>query len=113
MLVDALLLQSVDDVGRHAGIDRCLDRGALSLWSTNMATGRFTAAAHLEHLLEHVAAGIFQVDQDDVGIDRVDAREQVRCFGDTFDLSKPGLAQALFQDGRTDGTLIDDRDLQG
>ena len=67
----------------------------------------------MKHLLEHVAAGIFQIDENDVGIECVNAREQVLCFGNAFDLSKSRLAQAFFQDGRPNGALIDDRDLQG
>ena len=69
-------LQAVDDVGRDAGIDRGLDRCGVALVDEH-GDRPLHRAADLEHLLEHVAARVFQVDQDDVGIDRVDAGEQV------------------------------------
>ena len=32
-------------------------------------------------------------------------------FSDALDLTKPRFAQAIFEDGSTNGTSIDDRDL--
>ena len=59
-------LQIADDVGRDAGVDRGLDRGGVALVDEHRDRTLYRAA-HLEHLLEHVAARVFQVDQDDVG----------------------------------------------
>jgi hypothetical protein len=72
----------------------------------------FDDAAHLKHLLEHVAAGIFQVDQNDVGVDGVDAREQVRGLADPNDLRESGFAQAIFQNGGADRIFVDDDNIE-
>ena len=66
----------------------------------------------MEHLLEDVAARILQVDDDDVGINRIDALEQVLGLGDAHDVRIAGLAQSLLQDGGADCALVDDDDLE-
>src|SRR5947207_2294113 len=76
--VDALLLQVADDPGRHAGVDRGLDRGGVAL-IVEHCDRPLHRAAHLEHLLQLVAARVLQVAQNDVGIERIDAREQARA----------------------------------
>ena len=62
-----------------------------------MAIGRHRAA-DLEHLFQHVAAGVFQVDQDDVGIERIDPRQQALHLADMHDAGETGLPQPLLQD---------------
>ena len=79
--LDALLLQAVDDIGGDAGIDRGLDRGGVALVDEHRDRPPH-GAADLEHLLQHVAAGVFEVDQDDVGIQRIDPGEQVLHLAD-------------------------------
>ena len=66
----------------------------------------------MKHLLEHVAARIFQIDQDHVGIDRVDARQQIVGLGDALDVREAGLAQSILEDGGADRAFVDDGDLQ-
>ena len=67
---------------------------------------------HLEHLLQHVAAGVLQVDQDDIGIDAVDLVEQAGGVLDQHDVGKARLAQAHFQDRAANGVLVDHEYLQ-
>ena len=111
-VLHALLAQSADDVGGDPGVDRGLDRGRVALVDEH-GDRALDGAADLEHLLEHVAARILQVDQDDVGVDGVDAGQQVRHLADPHHMDMAGLAQALLQDGRADRILIDDDDLEG
>ena len=63
--LDALLLQSVDDVRADAGIDRRLDHVGVGAVDEHRDRPPH-AARHLEHLLQHVAVGILQVDEDHV-----------------------------------------------
>ena len=109
--LDALFLQVADDVGRHAGVDRGLDRGGVALVDEHRDRA-LHRPAHLEHLLQLVAAGVFQVDQDDVGVDRIDAREQAVAVVDVRDVEVTGLAQPVLQDGGADRVLVDDDDLE-
>ena len=69
-------------------------------------------AGDLEHLLEHVAARVLEVDQDDVGIDAVDLLEQARGVAEQDDVGEARLAQASLEDGAADGILFDHQDLQ-
>src|SRR5262249_2731631 len=109
---DALLPEAVDDVGGDAGIDGRADGIAVAPVDEHRHRPPH-GAAHLEHLLENVAAGIFQVDQDDVGVDGMDARQQIPGFADADDVAEAGLVQPLLQDGSTVGALVDDDDLEG
>jgi hypothetical protein len=63
-------------------------------------------------MLEHVAARVLEVDQDDVGVDRVDAGEQVRGLVETDHMGVTGLAQSVLQDRRPNRILVDDDDLE-
>src|SRR5262249_48625360 len=68
--------------------------------------------ADLEHLLKHVAARVLEVDQDDVGIDRIDAREQMRRVVEAHHVRIASLAQPIFEDGGANRVLVDDDDLE-
>jgi hypothetical protein len=68
-------------------------------------------AADLEHLFQHVAARIFEIDQDHVRVDRIDASEQIRglCYPDDVDVT--GFTQAVLQDGGSERALVDNNNL--
>src|SRR5690606_41089986 len=72
----------------------------------------FHDTADLKHLLEYVAARILEIDDDHIGIDRIDAGEQISHLLDAGDLSIPGLAQPFLDDGGTDRALIDNDNFQ-
>ena len=108
---DALLLETVDDIGGDAGVDGGLDRGGIALvdehgdWPPHRA-------ADLEHLRQHVAARIFQIDQNDVGVEAVDAREKLRRLFDQRDMGVAGLAQPVGEDGGAHRTFVDYDDFE-
>jgi hypothetical protein len=54
-------------------------------------------AADLKHLFQNAAAGIFQIDQDDVGIERIDPRQQTPHFADVDDAGKARFPQPLLE----------------
>src|SRR5262252_982667 len=110
-VLDAPLLQTSDDIGGDAGIDGSLDRGLVALIDEH-GDGPHHRPADLEHLLERVAARILEVDQDDVGVERVDASEQVRGLGEAHHVHVAGLAQPVLQDRRADRILVDDGDFE-
>src|SRR5262245_17573677 len=110
-VLDALLMQAPDDVGGDAGVDRGLDRGLVALIDEH-GDGALHRPADLEHLLEHVAARVLEVDQDDVGVEGIDASEQVRGLAQAHDVDVASLAQPVLQDRRADRILIDDDDLE-
>src|SRR6516225_3175819 len=110
-VLDAPFLQASDDVGGDAGIDGSLDRGLVALIDEH-GDGSLHRPADLEHLLERVAARILEVDQDDVGVEGVDAREQVRGLGEAHHVNVAGLAQPVLQDRRADRILVDDGDFE-
>ena len=67
--LDAFLAQPVDDVGRHARINRRLDRGRVR--SVDEHRDRpLHRARQLEHVLQHIAVGVFEIDDDDVRLQR-------------------------------------------
>src|SRR5262245_35034913 len=109
--LDALLAQAPDDVGGDAGVDGSLDRGLVALIDEH-GDGSLHRPADLEHLLEHVAARVLEVDQDDVGVEGVDASEQVRGLVQAHDVNVASLAQPVLQDRRADRILIDDDDVE-
>src|SRR5205807_442172 len=109
--LDALLLQPIDDVGGHAGIDGSLDRGGIALIDEHRDRPAHRAA-DLEHLFQNVAAGVFQVDQDDVGIEGVDPRQQALHLEDVEDAGKTRLPQALLEDRGTDRAFVDNDDFR-
>ncbi len=110
-MLDAILDEAADDIGGDTGIDRRLDRRGVRLIDEHRDRPLYHAA-DLEHLLEHVAARIFEIDQDDIGIEGVDARQQVGGFGQPDDVRETGLAQAFLDDRRTNRALVDDHDFQ-
>ena len=80
------------------------------LWSSrtdNIPNRPLHGAAHLEHLLQHVAARVFQIDQDDVGVDRVDASKQA-CPVPSIraTLIWPASRSSILQDGGADRILV-------
>ena len=108
----ALLTKSIDDVRRNAGIDRGLHRRAVGLVDEH-GDGPPREARHLEHLLERVAARILEIDEDDVGIDGADARQQVGHVPDVVNLRRAAIlavvrqAQAFLEDGCAHRVLVD------
>ena len=72
----------------------------------------------LEHLLERVAARVLEIDQDDVGIDAVDARQEIRHVADVVDLERAAGsivirdAQAVLEDGCPNCVLVDNENSQ-
>src|SRR5262249_8321060 len=110
-VLDALLAQAPDDVGGDAGVDGGLDRGLVALIDEH-GDGSLHRPADLEHLLEHVAARVLEVDQDDVGVEGVDASGQVRGLAQAHHVPVARLAQAVLQDRRADRILIDDDDVE-
>ena len=73
-----------------------------------MATGRATKRL----TFEYVAARAFEIDEDDVGIDRPDAVEQFRRVIDPHHAHVPGRAQAFLDDGGAQRILVDDGNAQ-
>ena len=69
-------------------------------------------ATHLEHLLQHVPAGILQSDQYDVGIKQGQAGEQICAFAHPRDVAMAGLQKTLFQDGGANRVLVDNGNLE-
>jgi hypothetical protein len=72
----------------------------------------FHGTAHLEHLLEHVTARIFQINENHVRVERINAREQIVRFGDAFNMGESRLAQPILENGSTDWAFVDNGDLQ-
>ena len=107
----ALFPQAVDNVGRHARIDRGLDGRGVALLDEHRDR-TFDDAAHLEHLLQDVAAGILEVDENDVGIERHQPGQQIRALGDPRDIAVAGLEQPFFEDGGPKRVLVDDSNLE-
>ncbi|MGY4418852.1 hypothetical protein ACVWY2_001277 [Bradyrhizobium sp. JR6.1] len=105
-----LLLEAVDDVGGDARLHRGLDRGGVALVDEHRDRAA-DRTADLEHLFQHVAAGILEVDDDDLGIERIDPRQQALHLADMDHVRIAGLPQSLLEDGRTDRALVDDDDL--
>jgi hypothetical protein len=56
-------------------------------------------------LFENVAARTFEIDEDDVGIDRPDPVKQLSRVVDPHDARVPGPAQAILDDGARNGFL--------
>ena len=110
-VLHALLLEAVDDVGGDAGVHRRLDGVAVRLVDEHGGRPAHDAR-DLEHLLQHVAAGVLQVDQDHVGIDAVDLVEQAGGVLHQHDVGKARLTQAGLQDRPPDGVLVDHQDLE-
>src|SRR5262249_56813280 len=69
-------------------------------------------AAERADRLERGAARVLEVDEDDVGVEGVDASEQVRGLVQAHDVDEASLAQPVLQDRRADRILIDDDDLE-
>jgi hypothetical protein len=73
-----------------------------------MATGRAT-----ERLtFEYVAARAFEIDEDDVGIDRPNLVDQLRRVVDPHHAHVPGRVQAFLDDSRALRILVDDGNAQ-
>jgi hypothetical protein len=63
-------------------------------------------------LFENIAARAFEIDEDDVGIDRPDAFEQFRRVIDPHHAHVPGRAQAFLENGGAQRILVDDGNAQ-
>jgi hypothetical protein len=61
----------------------------------------------LKHLFENVAARAFEIDEDDVGIDRPDVVEELRRVVDPHHAHVPGRVQTVLDDGRAQRILVD------
>jgi hypothetical protein len=109
---DALFLEPVDDVGGYAGVDGCLDRGRVRLIDKHRDRPLHDPA-HLEHLFEHVTARVFEVDENDIGIEGVDASQKLGGAFDAHNVHIAGLAQAFFQDRGANRAVVDNDDVQG
>src|SRR6266508_894230 len=81
-------------VGGDAGIDRGLDRGFVALVHEH-GDRPLHGAAHLKHLLEHLAARLLEIDQDGVGVDGVDAGDEVRGLAEAYHVRVAGRAQGV------------------
>ncbi len=75
---DAVRMEPVDDIGRNARIDRRADRLIVGLVDEHRDRAG-ERAADREIFLEHVARGIAEVDQHDVGRDRLDPGDAGPC----------------------------------
>lgn len=73
-----------------------------------MAIGRRHRAADLEHLFQDVAAGVLEIDQDDVGIDAVNARQEIVHLRNVLNAGKARVAQSLLEDCSSDRAFVDD-----
>jgi hypothetical protein len=111
VMAGAAVSATTAGAGVFAPGDRSLNGSRVALVDEH-GDRAFHRPAHLEHLLEHVAARILQVDENDIRIDGVDVRQQVRGFIEPQDLREPGLAQPVDQDRRAHRVLVDDHDFQ-
>src|SRR6266852_2168939 len=109
--LDAFLLQSVDDIGGDPGIDGCLYRRRVALIDEHRDRPAH-GAADLEHLFQNVAAGIFQIDQNDVGIECIDSGQQTLHFADVDDAGKTRFPQPLLEDRGADRAFVDNDDFR-
>src|SRR5262249_10540783 len=94
----ALLLQPVDDIGGNPGFDGSVDGAAVALVDEHGDRPPYRAA-DLEHPLEHIAARVCKVDENDVRIDRTQLGEKI---GGLFDSHHPRVArleQTLLENG--------------
>ena len=107
--LDPLLPQPVDHIGRHAGLDRRLDRGAVGAVDEH-GDRPLHRARQLEHVLQHVAVGIFEIDDDDVRLDLGDPPGDAGDVVDDRHALMPGLAQARLDDRGADAVLVDHQD---
>src|SRR5438132_8084014 len=103
----ALLLEAVDDEGGYAGIDRGLDRSGVGLID-KYRDRPLDRAAHLEHLIQEVAAGAGEIDQDDVRTKLGDAGEQVAGIVDLREIDVAARAQPVFDNCGARRAMLDD-----
>jgi hypothetical protein len=108
--LDALAAQTVDDISGNTGVYGRLDRIAVGLVHEHRDRP-LRPAGHLKHLLQRVAARVFEIDQYDIGIDRGDARQKAVGIPDVMHDDGARLRQSLLEDSGTHGVLIDDQDL--
>jgi len=57
--------------------------------------------------------GVLEIDENDVGVDGVDAGQQLGSALDAHDINVTGLAQALLQDRGANRVLVNDNDVEG
>jgi hypothetical protein len=61
---------------------------------------------------QHVTTWIFEIDQDDVGIEAVDARKKAGRFFDPRDVDVASLAQTVDEDRGAYRIFVNDDDLE-
>jgi hypothetical protein len=109
---DTLLAQAIDDIGGDAGIDGRLHRRTIGLVDEHRDRPP-REPRHLKHLLERVATRVLEVDEDDVGIDGCDARQQVGGVANVMNLERAAFlaaareTQAFLEDRCPHGVLVD------
>jgi len=77
-----------------------------------MATGRATERLTLNYLFENIAARTFEIDEDDVGIDRPDPVKQLRRVVDPPTLVCPAARKPSSMMAARNGFLVDDGNAQ-
>ena len=65
----------------------------------------------MKHLFENIAIRIFEIDENDVGIDAGNLSQKLAHVGDGDD-SMPSLPQALLDDRGSGGVVVDYQDLE-
>src|SRR5450759_2714513 len=106
-----VLAEAIDDIGGDTGIDRGVDHCLVGMVDEH-GNGPRHQTAHLEHLFENVAARAFEIDEDDVGIDCVDAVKQIRRVVDVNDARVSRRAQAFLENRRAQRILVDNGNAQ-
>ncbi len=69
-------------------------------------------ARQLEQVLHHVTIGVFDIDDDDIGLERFDDTGNAIDLVDHRHLVMAGLAQSFLDDRGTDGVFVDDKNGQ-
>ncbi|MNT28951.1 hypothetical protein D3C86_1620010 [compost metagenome] len=57
-------------------------------------------------MLHHVTIGIFEIDEDDIGLQRLDGTRDPVHLMDNSDATITGFAQPLFNDGGADRVFV-------
>ena len=105
--LDALLLQPVDDIGRDPSLDCGLDRGEIGAVDEHRDR-TLNRPGELEHVFQHVAVRVLQIDHDHVRIDLGDVAGDAIHVVDDGDILMAGLPQARLDDRGADPVLVDD-----
>jgi hypothetical protein len=105
--LDPLLAQAIDDIGRNPRIDGRADHRLVRLVDEHRdGPGQRTADG--EHFLKRVAAGAAQIHEHDIGCHAFEPGDKGAARGHDVNVIVPGLAQAFFQNCRTQPAVVDD-----